>query len=285
MPKETRTKAKTISVFHAVNPGDLIAAMGALKTLYEISHKKIILLQSTQQLAQYYAGATHPTINKYGENVCCNDNMFDMLKPLIESQEYIHSMEVYGGQKMDLNFNVIRDTTNVNIPFGAIQNWIPLAFPDLYFDISKAWIELKEKCPKYIAKQVKGKVILNFTERYRNNFMDYYFLRNYSPDLIFAGTEKEHFLFTTRWNLNIPYLKVTNFLDLAHAIKNSLFLMGNQSMCINIAYAIGSPRITEICAGAPNVIPMIGEHCYGYLTQAGAEYNFRNLYSKTKRVS
>lgn len=270
-------------IFHAVNPGDLIAAMGAIKRFWEITKRRAIIYQSTEQLAAYYSGAVHPTKNSAGENVCCNEPMFNMLKPLIESQEYIHSFEIYQGQQIDLDFNVIRGKTNVNLPQGAIQGWIPLAYPDLAFDISKAWMKVKGECPYHIKSQVEGKVILNFTERYRNNFIDYFFLKNYAPDLIFAGTEKEHFLFTNRWQLPIPHLKVNDFLELAHAIQESRFILGNQSFCINIAYALGTPRITEICTYAQNVIHNIGEDCYGFLYNTGCEYFFRNLYNRTNK--
>ncbi len=269
-------------IYHAVNPGDLIAAMGAVKKYYDITKRKVILSQSTQTLAQYYQGAVHPTVNSEGQNVCCNIPMWEMLKPLVESQEYIHEFEQYNGQRVDLDFNVVRGKTNVNLPNGSIQGWIPLAYPDLSFDISKEWIILDDKdCPKYIADQVNGKVILNFTERYRNHMIDYFFLKNYSPDLIFAGTEKEYWLFCNRWQLTIPHLKVNNFLDLAYAIKRARFTMANQSMIINIAYSLQTPRIVEICSYAQNVIHMIGNECHGYLYQTGAEYYYRTLYNKT----
>lgn len=267
--------------FHAVNPGDLIAAMGAMKKFYEGSGRKVIVSQSVTQLAAYYNGAVHPTVNEAGENVCVNIPMWEMLKPLIESQEYVHSFEKYEGQRIDIDLNVIRGKTSVNLPSGAIQGWIPLAFPDLEFDISKAWIELKEKCPSRILKQVKGKIILNFTERYRNRTIDYFFLKNYASDLIFAGTEREHWLFCNQWQLSIPRLEVKDFLELAYAIKECRFILANQSFCINIAYAIQKPRILEICTYAQNVIHMIGEACHGFLYQTGVEYYFRKLYNQT----
>lgn len=269
--------------YHAVNPGDLIAAMGAIKSFYEKTGRKAIVSQSVTQKAAYYQGAVHPTVNELGENVCCNDYMWDMLKPLIESQEYVESFEKYSGQRIDIDLNIIRGKTFVNMPQGPIQGWIPLAFPDLHFDISKPWMKVKGKCPKKIFSQVNGKIILNFTERYRNVNIDYFFLKNYAPDLIFAGTDKEHWLFCNQWGLSIPRLEVNDFHELAHAIMASRFILGNQSMCINIAYALGKMRITELCSYAQNVIHMVGDHCYGFFYQTGVEYYFRDLYRKTVR--
>jgi hypothetical protein len=272
----------TAKVFHAVNPGDLISAMGAIRKYWQLTGRKVVVIQSTQQLAAYYQGASHPTVNEYGENVCCNQQMLQMLKPLIESQEYVHSFEKYEGQKFDLDFNTIRGKTQVNLPHGAIQNWVPLAFPDLAFDISEKWIDIPDECPEHIKEQVKGKVLLNFTERYRNPSIDYFFLQNYAPDLIFAGTEREHWLFTNTWNVNIPRLQVNDFLELAHAIKNARFLLGNQSFNWNLANAMQAPRLLELCSFAQNCIHNIGKYNFGYFYQIGVEHYFRLMYKELK---
>lgn|SRR3990167_1227411 len=269
------------SVKHMANPGDQIAVMPAMKKYFEATKKKIIFYQTVNAPAAYYPGAIHPTVNPDGVMVTTNDPMFKMMKPLIESQEYIYNYERYTGQHIDLDLDVIRSKTFVNLPHGAIQAWVVYAFPDLHFDLSKAWITLNGECPKHIKKQVKGKVILNFTERYRNQVVDYFFLKKYAPDLIFAGTEKEHFLFCNRWNLNIPYLTVKDFLELAYALKEARFLLSNQSLCWNLAEGLKTPRILEICQYAQNCQPMIGEHSYGFFHQVGVEYYFRVLYGQT----
>lgn len=276
-PQENLTR-----ILHTVNPGDLIAAMGAIKKFYDITGKKPVVVQSINTPAAYYPGAVHPTVNERGENTTCNQPMWNMLKPLIESQHYVHSFEVYSGQAIQVDFSTIRGKTHVNLPHGAIQGWLSLGFPDLHFDLSKAWITLNDNAPEHITKQAKGKIILNFTERYRNTVIDYYFLQHYSPDLIFAGTEKEHFLFCSRWNLNIPRLDVKDFLELAYAIKECRFLLGNQSMNWNISESMKTPRILEICQYAQNCIHMVGENSYGFLHQGGVEYAFRVLYNTTR---
>lgn len=271
-----------ITVKHSVNPGDLIAAMGVIKQYYDVTKKRVIVAQSTNTLASYYSGAVHPTINELGQQVCCNDKMWEMLKPLIESQEYINSFQKYDGQKIDLDFDVIRGKTFVNLPHGALQCWLVYAFPDLSFDLSKPWIILNGKCPEVIKKQVSRKIIINFTERYRNNIIDYFFLKNYAPDLIFAGTEREHWLFCNQWQLTIPRLEVNDFLELAYAIKESRFLLSNQSMNWNLAESMKTPRVLEVCQYAQNCQIMVGEHSYGFFHQVGAEYYFRKMYNITK---
>lgn len=277
-PKESElfTRVKNFA-----NLGDIISIMAALKRYWEVTKRRVILSQQVNQPGAYYPGAVHPTVDESGTNVCVNRPMFDMVKPLIESQEYIYKMEIYDGQHIDLDFDVIRGKTFVGMPNLMIQSWVMYAFPDLACDLSKAWIFLPEQKKHPIRKQVNGKCILNFTERYRSEPTDYAFLKKYSPDLIFAGTEREHFLFCNRWQLTIPRLEVKDFLEYAYAIKYSRFFMGNQSFGWNIAQAIHAPRIVELCRFAPNVQPMIGENSFGFFHQVGAEYYFRKLYNET----
>lgn len=273
--KEYQTRVK-----HSVNPGDLYAAIEALKRYYDITGRKIIVSQTIGMIANYYANAQHPTLNESGQHVCVNEYMFNMMKPLIESQEYIHSFEKYEGQSIHLDFDVIRGKTFVNLPHGPIQGWIPIAFPDLSFDLSKAWITLDDNCPEKIKKQVKGKIILNFTERYRVSLIDYYFLKKYSPELIFAGTEKEHWLFCNQWGLTIPRLEIGNFLELGYAVKEAKFTLCNQSQLWNLCEAMKVPRILEMCSFADNCFPNIGGNSEGYMYQTGLEYHFKVFYNK-----
>ena len=275
-----------LRVKHSVNPGDLIACMSNMKKYYDATQRKLIVSQQIGMLAQYYPGAIHPTVNEEDRNVCCNDKMWEMLKPLVESQEYVHSFEKYEGQHVDLDFNVIRGTTFVNLPNGMIQSWIVYAFPDLAYDLTKPWIFLKdENCPLQIKSDVDGKILLNFTERYRNTNLNYYFLKHYMNDLVFAGTEREHYLFCEQWQLQIPRLIVNDFLELGYAIKNCRFILANQSLNWNIAEAMKTPRILEVCSYASNCAPFVGEDSYGYFHQIAAEHYFEILYNKTKSPS
>lgn len=272
---------KITSVKHFPNLGDQIAVMPALKKYWEVTGRKIKFLQCVDTPAAYYQGATHPTVSEDGVMVSVNKAMFDMMKPLFESQEYIHSYEVYQGQPVDLDFDVIRSKTFVNMPNLMIQSWIFHAYPDLACNLSKPWITLGGKCPEYVKKQVSGKVILNFTERYRNHMIDYFFLKNYAPDLVFAGTEREHWQFCQKFHLDIPRLDIKNFLDYAYAIKEARFLLGCQTFGWNLAQAMQTPRIVELCNFAPNVQPNVGEDSYGFFHQAEVEYFFRRLYNET----
>lgn len=263
-----------VRVKHFCNPGDSIASLAALKSYYDQNGRKIIYCQQIGTPAQYYPGATHGTISDADGStmVCMNSKIWGMLQPLLLSQEYIHSCEEFVGQEdILIDIDVIRKKVFVNLPQGQIQAWVMYAFPDLAYDLSKPWITLPD-ADLPIIDQVKNKIILNFTERYRNGHINYYFLRKYKHRLIFAGTDREHLLFTNRWKVDMPKLEVDNFLELAYALKNCKFLLSNQSMNWNLAEAMKSPRILELCEYAPNCMPFVGENSFGFYHQTGVEY-------------
>lgn len=266
---------------HAVNMGDIIGSLCAVKKYYDITKRKGRYLQQTGLLAQYYPGATHETVDADGRMVTLNQRLFDMIKPLVESQEYIESMQVYNGQNVDIDFHVIRGKTNVNLPNGSLQAWLFYAYPDLEYDLTQPWITLPPQ-RQQIEEVTKGKIIINFTERYRGIQPEYYFLKECSPDLIFAGTEKEHWLFCNQWQLTIPRLEIKDFLELAYALRACRFVLCNQSMIWQICEAMKIPRLLEVCSFAQNCMPFYGKHSYGYFYQTALIYYFKKMYNELK---
>lgn len=259
---------------HMCNPGDLVGMLASLKAYWMRTGRKIIVTQKLNVSANYYSGATHGTLSDADGStmVCMNRHIFDMIKPLVISQEYIEDMQVYEGQTpITIDLDVIREKIFVNLPHGSLQAWPMYAFPDLAYNIAKPWIELPETTHPIID-FIKDKIIVNFTERYRNGHIDYFFLRKFQHRLVFAGTEREYILFCNTWSLDIPKLEVKNFLELAYAIKYCKFLLCNQSMCWGIACAMDTPRVLEVCRYAQNCLPFYGDFSFGYLHQQGVEY-------------
>lgn len=259
---------------HFCNPGDLIASMAGLKSYYQQNGRKVILCQQLNLKAEYYQGAVHGTVSDTDNStmVCMNKGMFDMMKPLVESQEYIHNMEEFVGQEnIYIDIDLMRKKVFVNLPHGSIQSWLMYVYHDLHYDLSKPWIELPDKDLPIIP-WIKDKIIVNFTERYRNGHISYFFLRKYKHRLVFAGTDKEHLLFCNHWGIDMPKLDVKDFLEYAYAIKHCKFFLGNQSLGWNIAEAMKTPRVLEVCQQAVNCLPFYGEKSFGFYHQSGVEY-------------
>lgn len=265
------TNKEPIFAKHFCNPGDLVATLPSFKSFYLQNGKKIILAQQLNVKSEYYPGAVHPTTDENGAMVCMNKGMFDFMRPLVVSQEYMADMQVYDGQApIYIDIDIIRKKIFVNLPHGDIQSWPFYAFPDLAYDLSEPWIDLPEKDIPIIP-WVKDKILINFTERYRNGHIQYYFLRKYKNRLVFAGTEREHLLFCNAWSIDMPRLEVKDALELAYAIKYCKYLLCNQSLCWGISRAMKTPHVLEVCQYAQNCLPFHYKGSYGFLHQLGVE--------------
>lgn len=263
-------KNSTVSYKHFVNSGDLISAMPGMKSVFESTGKKAVIMQRIGMPGQYYLNAVHPLTNEFGVQVTMTMKQWQMLVPLLEAQDYVESCEIWEGQPADVDLNLSREGAYTTMAFGQIQRWNWYVWPALACDLSKAWIKT-DKLEGY-----KGKVLLNFTERYRNHIITYYFLKKYEDRLLFAGTKGEHELFCKQNNLTIPYLEVENFYELACVINSVDFNLGCQSMVYNIAEGLKVPRIVEVCREASNCIP-VGEHAYDFLHQEPLEFYVEKL--------
>lgn len=276
-------------VKHFCNIGDAVAHLAGFKKYHAMTGRKIIWCQQLNVPATYYQGAVHPTLDDSGKGVqvMCNRKMYDMIRPLLISQEYVQDVEVFEGQPIGVDLDLIRKERYVNLPNQAIQQWPFLAYPDLAADLSKIWLDVPEvdisdcylKDSNFVATKVplenlEGKVLINFTERYRNAHLNYFFLRQYQDRLIFSGTENEHKVFCETWKLNIPLLVVSDFLQLAYIIKKVKFILCNQSFQWNVSFAMKTPHLLELCDAAPNCQAFFYEKSLAYLHQPSIKYYF-----------
>lgn len=266
----------TASYKHSFNSGDLITVLPGIKKIWEETGHKAVIYQRLDMPANYSHLDPHPVKDKEGISVCMNKAMFDMMKPLILHQPYVESFEIWQGEKVDFDFDLTRHNSLMPLPGGSILHWPSLIFPQLNADHSWAWMDSEEFTPL-----VKNKIIINRTQRYHNPYIDYYFLKAYERDVIFAGTKKEHEAFCADFNLQLPHLIVKDFLELATHIKSCRFFIGNQSMCFHLADAQKTPRILEVCSTYPNTFPT-GNSGYAFILQPALEYFFNNLIKFTE---
>jgi len=287
---------KTKSYFHNCNAGDLIATLPGMRHVYRTTGRKAVIYQQLDMPGHYMAGLVHSVKDEKGVQVTMNQRMFDMLKPLLLVQDYVESFEVYTDQKIEVDLAIIRESlivsptepekpptmipakVYVNIPAGALPSWIMLAYPPMACDISEPWIETPG-----LEVINKSYILVNRTQRYQNESIDYSFLKQYQSELLFTGTEKEHALFCKEFKLDFPRLQVDNFLDLAEVMRMCRFFIGNQSFPWNLANAMDIPRILEMYPLAPNCQPFIGKYNYGFYHQIPLEYYVDLLYNKTGR--
>jgi hypothetical protein len=172
-----------ISYLHSFNMGDLLSVLPGIRQVWLDTGQKGNIFQRLGFLGSYYEGATHPVLDENGIMVCFNKNMLEMAKPLIEYQEYISVFKEWEGEKIVVNFDKIRSECFVNMPYGEIKRWSYQCFPDMATDLSKDWLTIPVKKDQ----RTIGKLVVNKTERYSNQLINYFFLKEYEDQIIFSG--------------------------------------------------------------------------------------------------
>lgn len=262
---------ETLNFSHTGNIGDVWAAIPAMKKCYEDTGKKINLYLEKDIPAVYYEGAVHPTKDSQGNYCMLNQQMINMMIPLLKEQDFINECKVWEDEKIQYYLGWIRDA-DIGMPGFSINRWYFYVFPDLSCDLSGVWLQVPET-DKDLA---MGKVLITRSERYTNPAIDYSFLKPYEDDLIFCGTMREYNNFCMAYDLNIKKLTINNFLDLAQAVSQCKFHISNQTQAFQLSEGLKKPRILELCKHAPNVIP-IGENAFDFLAQIPLEVYFHKL--------
>lgn len=266
-----------VRVKHSYNAGDLLSILPGLQYLYSQYGTKAVIYQVVDFPAHYFDGAYSPIRNAEGQQVCMNQEMFDRLKPLLESQPYVQSFQKWEGQLVDYDMDKTRDSRFIPLPNGLLHHWVFAIFPDLSCDLSIPWLQVTER--SVVKERFADKILINRTHRYTNPYISYYFLKDYQDKLLFTGTEDEYQYFCNQFNLDIEYLKTDDFLQLAQILawcKGGLY---GQSMTFHMADAMKKHRILELCAPFANTFPT-GANGYAFYHQQALEYHFDQLWNK-----
>ena len=256
---------KIITFLHSGHLGDLVYALPVIKELSK-NHECHFYIQANKKIpVDYYK---HPAGGVY-----MDDRMLNLFLPLMEKQKFIHKVEKYNNQKIDINFDIFR-TLPVNICFNS---------PRWYFHISGIQVDLTDP---YLEVEphdkIKNKIVIHRTFRHRNQFINYKFLSNFN-DLVFVGT-KDEYEDLKKDVKNLELYDCKDYLDMARVIKSSKFFIGNQSVAYPIAEALKVPRILEAEPDFPVVQP-IGKNAFDFYYQPHFEKwctYLENKYTKNK---
>lgn len=268
-----------ITFKNSFNSGDLITMLPGIKNLYNQTGQKAVIYQKLNMPAYYFDDALHPVKDENGVQVCMNEATFLMMKPLLESQEYIEKYEVWGGEAVTFDFDLTRHSSQIPLPGGDIHAWPTLIFPQLECDLSEDWLDFDYDSPDRY--KYSDKIIINRTARYNNPYIDYFFLKEYEDKLIFAGLDFERKSFCDKYKLQIPLMQVSDFKELFLHIANCRFFVGGQSLCWHLADAVKQKRILEVCPQYPNCFPT-GANGHSFVSQVSLEYRFKQLLKETK---
>ena len=251
-----------ISFLHYGHLGDII---NSLPTIKEISKNKrcILYIQKNKLIPKHVVSKDHP----FGSVYLTEKSILKML-PLLRQQEYLKNVEIYSGQKIDVDLNFFRELPiNFNIDSVRWYFHITGCFPDL----SKKYLEVNNH------EKFKDYIVIMRSLRRQNKFINYSFLSSYK-NIVFIGLRNEFDDLKTKIN-NLEYFDSRDFLELAMIIKNSKLFIGNLSFGYALAEALKVPRLLESAPDFPLVYPN-GENAYDFYFQSHFEELSKKLYFK-----
>jgi hypothetical protein len=215
-----------ITVKHSGNVGDIIYSLPTIMHLSMIQNKKI----------KFYL---NPIDNRMTLELA------GVLKPLLEHQPYIDSVDIYDNQYIDYDLDLFRHIHYAN--GGNLGDMHAKLFNYDFSILNKQSIFLKDS---YNANLPTYDIIINRTDRYNNQLFPWSsILDEYSTyTKCFVGTKLEYTKFIETFDFkNIDYIETENFLQVAWLINNSRIFIGNCSSPYAIAETMKHHTIQESC--------------------------------------
>ncbi len=250
-------KYETINFLHSGHLGDIIYALPLIKRL-SVSKKCNLFIQVNKKMDLYYHN--HPS-----GNVMINEKTANLLLPLLKNQTYLNTVEIYQDQKIDINLDLFRE-----MPFNIIfhsERW--------YSHLTGIPIKMDEKFLQVnTIESFKNKIIIVRSPRYRNNFINYKFLKDVK-NLVCVGLRSE-FEELKRDINHLEFHDCKDFLEMAEIINSAKFFLGNLGFAFSLAEGLKSPRLLEACPDFPVVFPM-GPNAFDFYHQVHFENFFKKL--------
>lgn len=238
---------KTLNFKHSGHIGDLMYALPVIK---ELSKEKTcnLFINLNQQFGKTYY--KHPS-----GNIMISKKIYEMLLPLLESQEYINKVSFLDNEDIDVDLDYFRDfpfTTN----FHSIRWYYHLVNKQV--DMAVPFLKVNQN------ENFKNKVVIVRSHRGRNPLIDYSFLTKFD-ELLFLGTKIEYDDFVLKVP-NTVFYDVPNFLELAQIMSAARLVITNQTFAFSIAEGLKVNRLLESNPYFPVVFP-IGGNGYDFYFQ------------------
>ena len=250
---------KKLNFLHSGHAADVVNLLPVIKEL-SFEHECNLFIKLNRPIKFYYK---HPA-----NGVFMDERIFSLLKPLLDNQDYLNSVDVYKNQPIDIKLDMYRDMPINqlfdNITYASITTGIR---PDYSLPFLKADNHT----------EIKDKIIIQRTFRYRNDFINYNFLNNHE-DLYFVGT-KDEYLDMKKEIKNLNFYDCKNFLDMANLINSSKLVIANSSIAFPIAEGLNKPRLLESCPYFPAAQPH-GINAYSFYFQP----HFESLFNKLMKI-
>lgn len=178
---------------------------------------------------------------------------YENIKPLLEAQDYLDSVDIWSGQQDDCT--ELLDHWKMHLIKGWQGNQTECYALTLDMDIHDPTVRKQLLHDPWLTPvtpiKVPGKsIIVNRTPRYlygpASEEWQGWIAEGLSDSGLFVGTPQEHADFEKTFNIKIQYQKTENLLELAQYIQGSEMFIGNQSVALSIAIGLGKTYWCEI---------------------------------------
>ena len=250
---------KELSFLHYGHLGDVVNSLPIVKELSK-THKCNFYIQAKKPLepnARHY--------KYFGDYVFLTDSNVDMLLPLFMKQPYIHKVDKYTNQEIDIDLNLIREMP-IDFNIDSVRWYFQLT--GVHSDLSVPYLFVVPH------KVIKNKVVIIRNARRKNSFTNYKFLKKYE-NLLFIGLNDEYEDLKKEVP-NLEFYDCKDFLEMAEIIKASKFFIGNMSFQYIISEALKVPRLLEASPDYPVAFP-VGPNAFDAYHQNHFEKFFGDL--------
>ena len=251
---------KELSFLHYGHLGDVVNSLPIVKELSK-THKCNFYIQAKKLLepnARHY--------KRFGDHIFLTKTNVDMLLPLFMKQPYIHKVDKYTNQEIDIDLNLIREMP-INHDLDSVRWYFQLT--GVHSDLSVPYLFVVPH------KVIKNKVVIIRNARRKNSFTNYKFLKKYE-NLLFIGLNDEYEDLKKEVP-NLEFYDCKDFLEMSQIIKSSKLFLGNLSFGYTIAEGLKIPRLLEAGPDFPVVYPN-GKNAYDFYFQEHFEKWFNHLY-------
>ena len=249
---------KELSFLHSGQLGDLIYSLATIKELSK-THKCKLYIQINKPMSLEYGSLP--------KKVFLSKKSGDLILPLLKNQNFLASVDIYNGEKIDINLDLFRDIP-INLSFYSSRWFSHIC--GININIEDTFLSVK---PHNL---IKNKIIVHRSprSRYRNAYINYKFLKN-TKNLLCIGL-KDEFQDLKKDINDLEFHDCKDFLEMAEIIKASKFYIGSMSPQHIIAEALKVPRLLEASPVFPVVFP-IGPNAFDAYHQNHFEKFFKDL--------
>tara|TARA_Y100000590_G_scaffold469849_1_gene660146 strand:+ start:2376 stop:3290 length:915 start_codon:yes stop_codon:yes gene_type:complete len=246
-----------LTFLHSGHLGDIVYSMPVIKELSK-KHKCKLYIQVNKPMIVDYQN--HPS-----GKVFLDKRIVNLALPLFRNQNFLSSVDIYNNEKIHINLDLFRDVP-INIRFHSTRWYTHIT--GTHFDINDSFLFVNEHA------SIKNKIVIVRSPRYRNDYINYKFLKN-EKNLLCVGLKSE-FEDLKKDIHNLEFYECKDFLEMAQIIKASKFFIGNLCFAYSIAEALKIPRLLETSPDFPVVFP-VGSNAYDFYHQNHFEKFFNNL--------